>query len=251
MKSIELTTYKELQNFLDKWNSGSLLDNILVVADGGLGKSYHTKTYTNIIRLDGHVTPFRAFLLIAQNPDKNIIFDDMDSIFNNQEMIKLLKQCCELNNPKKVHFRTTAGGKGSVEVTDFNGYNLVILNSLKEAKKNLKALLTRFLILRFKPSKETIFAYLESYAKDKEILTELKKVLESLTFFNLRFYEHIKRLKDAKMDWKGFLYAHVHYKLAEIVRLIEKYPTDKERAKHFDGCEKSYYTWKKKLTTES
>ena len=246
MNEIVLTTFREFHEFTLKWANGELKDNILVVGEGGLGKSYAVREVSDILRFDGHMTPFRAFQLGYEQPFYNIIWDDMDDILKNKQMVKLLKQFCELNNPKNICFGTTRQHEAE-DSYEFNGYSMVILNDLRKVGKNLKALLTRFLIVRFVPSRLEIMNQLKVFAKDKEIVTELSRWMSVLREFNFRMYVHLTRLKQAKMNWRDYFYKGIHPRFAEIHMLKEKYKTEKERIEHFNGGRTQYFYWKKKF----
>jgi hypothetical protein len=246
MNEIELHTFEELHNFTLKWANGELKDNILVVGDGGLGKSYAVKEIPDVLRFDGHMTPFRAFQLGYQQPHYNIIWDDMDDIFKNKQMVKLLKQFCELDNPKHINFGTTRQHEAE-ENYPFYGYNMVIMNDIRKVGKNLKALLTRFLIVKFVPSRVEVLRQLKEFATERDILDEMKTWMQYIRDFNFRVYVHLERLKKASMNWKGYFYKSIHPRFAEIHSLLSNYKTDKERIEHFSGGKTQYYYWKKKF----
>lgn len=246
MNEIMLSTFKELHDFTLKWVEGGLKDNIIVVGDGGLGKSYAVRDITDVLRFDGHMTPFRAFQLGYENPHYNIIWDDMDDIFKNKQMVKLLKQFCELDDPKHICFGTTRQHEAE-DAYAFYGNNMVILNDLRKVGKNLRALLTRFLIVRFVPSRLEVMNQLRKFAKDKEIVGELSRWLHVLREFNFRMYVHLERMKQASMDWRNYFYMGIHPRFAEIYALLSTFKTEKERITHFNGGRTQYYYWKKKF----
>jgi len=161
-------------------------------------------------------------------------------------MVKLLKQFCELNTPKRICFGTTRQSEAE-DSYDFYGYNMVILNDLKKVGKNLKALLTRFIIVKFNPPREEVFKQLKTFANDNQILNELHKWMRVLRGFNFRVYIHLERMKKANIDWRNYLYEAIHPRYAEIYRLMRDYKSDKERIKHFSGGKTQFYYWKKKF----
>jgi hypothetical protein len=245
MKEVILTTFKELKAFTKKWADGKLEDNVVIVGEGGLGKSYSLRDVENVSRFDGHTTPFRAFQLAYENKERSIIWDDMDDIFKNKQMVKMLKQFCELEDSKRVYFNTT---KESIyeDSFEFTGYNMIILNELKQSNKNLMALLTRFIIVIFVPSKEEVLQELKSFANDTEIVDEMFRWSKSLNTINFRDYEHLRRLKGANMDWKSYFLEHVNPRLAEVHRLLNKFNSDKERLKESSLGRTQFYYWKNK-----
>ena len=244
MKEILLTTYKELDEFLDKFINGDLQDNILLIGKGGLSKSYHLKKAENVLKYNGHTTPLNAFQQGYHHREKNIIWDDIDDIFRNVNMVKLLKQFCELDKEKDIYYGTTRA-MVVPERYQFLGHNLLIMNNVNQAGDRLKPLFTRFLIVRFQPSHEEIYRYLETYADNREVLLELKTMLPLLDDFNLRTYEHLDRMYNAELDWREYLYPNK--KLKEIAELMKKYDRDVERIEHFSGKKTQFYYWKKKL----
>ena len=246
MEEIVITTFKELHDFSMKWVNGELKDNIVVVGDGGLGKSYAVRDIPDVLRFDGHMTPFRAFQLGYEQPHYNIIWDDMDDIFKNKQMVKLLKQFCELHSPKSISFGTTRQCEAE-DNYDFYGYNMVILNDLRKVGNNLKALLTRFLVVRFVPSRLEVMRQLRTFAKEKDVLSEMSRWMSLLRQFNFRMYIHLERMKLAKMNWKDYFYKGINPRFAEMNHLLSKYKSDKERIKHYSGGKTQYYYWKKKF----
>lgn len=246
MNEIKLTTFRELHDFTLKWANGELKDNIVVVGDGGLGKSYAVRDVSDVLRFDGHMTPFRAFQLGYEQPHYNIIWDDMDDIFSNKQMVKLLKQFCELDDTKRICFGTTRQHEAE-DSYEFYGHNMVVLNDLRKVGKNLKALLTRFLVVKFVPSRLEVLKQLKVFAKDKEIIEEMSRWMSMLREFNFRMYVHLERMKRAHMDWKGYFYRGIHPRLAEMHALTKQFKTEKERIAHFDGGRTQYFYWKKKF----
>ena len=231
-------------------------DNILLLGEGGLSKSYITKDF-DCSEFNGHITPYRAFQLIKEHPNRNIKFDDMDTLIESKDMVKLLKQCCELADTKQVMFKTTRNGAKDEkeEVANFTGYNLIILNKLKSLdEKNLSALATRFYIIEFKPSKAEVFKYLCGYAKDKEILKEIGFNLRYMVRLNLRLYEHLKRLKKAKMDWEDYLVKWCNLSkrdekkrklIKEVQSALKENICGTKQIAKFSGSRRSYFRYKK------
>jgi hypothetical protein len=257
-----ITTYKELSEFLHKFDEkgkNRLKDNILLLGEGGLSKSYITKDF-DCSHFNGHITPLRAFQLIEDNPKKNIIWDDMDDLLVKTDMVKLLKQCCELADTKKVMFKSTGMRGAKSEEVDFTGYNLIILNKLKSLKeKNLSALATRFLVIEFKPSKEEVFNYLCGYAQDEEVLVDIKYMLPRMKRLHLRLYEHLIRLKKAKMNWRNQLVDYCETKMAmnnmdkreSVKYLLKQNLTDEMRIAQFKGSRASWFRFKKIVSKQS
>jgi hypothetical protein len=246
MELIEIKTFSELEHFLQKWGSGSLKDNVVLYGKGGLGKS-RSIANVNALRFDGHITPFRAFQLGYENPEANIIWDDMDDILRNKQMVKLLKQFCELETPKMIHFATTKESTAQ-EKYEFTGHSLVILNEISnKIGKNLKALLTRFIVVNFNPTKEEVLNKLKQYAENNEVVEEIERLMPKIKDFNFRVYEHLNRMSEAGMDWKSYLYKSISPRLFEVYRLQAEYNTHQERIHNFNGGRTQYYYWNRLL----
>lgn len=84
------------------------VSNSLVISGlPGLGKTFDVEDTLNQMRIDyipvsGDITTSGLYEILFKNRDKLILFDDMDSVFDNKESINLLKAVLDTKSKRKV-----------------------------------------------------------------------------------------------------------------------------------------------------
>lgn len=201
---------------------------MIVHSRGGLAKSFTCeKLITNGITFSGHSTPLSIYLQAHKNPNAKLIFDDVDTLLSNKTCVALLKQLAETKVNKKVRYGTTHKVNEEKVPESFVSNNkvLILCNDIKKLSKNMKALLTRGILLNFTPTNESIYEELTKFAEDKEILSHLKANLNKIADFNMRVYIKCNELKKAKIYWQKYLESeYVGFVEDELVREIAEMP---------------------------
>lgn len=207
MKPIKITTYKELYSYVENTRDKNI-GFLVIVSRGGLGKSQIIKknTYPDAtLVFKGHATPLSIYMSIYKHRNHLIVFDDVDELTRNKTTVSLLKQICDTDAVKTLYYSSSATYEGMKIPPKFDTKNNVIIltNDLKKADKNLEAVWSRAIIVKFEPTKQEVINMLKEWATDKEILSFLEE--KDIKNLNARHYTRATELKMSGIDWKDNL----------------------------------------------
>jgi hypothetical protein len=256
MKTIK--TYNDLQKHICAFSKRKM-NLLFILSRGGLGKT--TLVEEALIKDDplifkGHITPLHLYkqIYLKNEEEKNflLLLDDVDSLLSNKINITLLKQICETKENKEIYYNSTTPLIKDIKPKfETSCKVIVLLNDIETFSENnsLKALLTRAHLIYFDPTPGEIINYMQSYAKDKNILDFIEKYSQFSNTLSLRTYEKAKELKESKLNWQDEILTsmEIDKRLFEIDILLKKYKTDKLRITHFSGSRMTYYRYKKKF----
>lgn len=255
MRKIE--TYQEIRKHLEAFSQGKI-NLLFIVSRGGLGKS--TMAEEALIEqapliIKGHITPLQLYktLYLKNEEEKEFltVLDDIDGLLSNKMNVALLKQICETQKDKLVHYYSTSHLlKGFEQKFETSCKVLILLNdiSVLSENKSLKALLSRAQLIDFNPSTPEIIKYMMKYIKDKKLIEFIEKYSRFSNDLNLRTYERAKELKEANLNWEKEIISslNIDENLYAIDNLMKKYKKDEDRLKNFEGSRTTFYRYKKK-----
>ena len=211
---VTIKKYDELEEYIKAWCKSELKCNLIVLSDGGLGKTLLIKKYIGQNRfINSHITPLDLYLKFVENPNCDFWLQDVDLLLQNKLIVGLLKQAME-ENRKIIQWNSTIlpdDIPASIEIT---GRFIIELNQLTKGDKNLQALKTRCLTVDFKPTNLEIHTYLKRFAADQEIFEILDNVYPYVRNYNLRLFNTLTALKKANLNWKKTL-----FELVETIQL--------------------------------
>ncbi len=216
--------YEELHKYINAFSKENI-SLLIVKSVGGLGKSYTTQQAlkdTDCIFFNGHATPLSIYLRLVANPDKLVVFDDVDSLLNNKVNIALLKQLCEIKKDKTIRYDSTSKVKGEDIPPSFVSNNKVCLlcNDLKRIGKDIGALWTRGVMIDFIPCKKEVLNVIKHITGlDSEIFGYLQESKSKLSAINIRLYLKLVELKTSGINWKDYL--HSYFKLPADVEIAK------------------------------
>lgn len=249
---ITINTYKELEQYIQAFSKEQI--NLLIIKSrGGLGKTSTTTTTippnNNTFLVKGHATPLSIYIKILQEQPQLIIFDDVETLLHNKRNTSLLKQVCDTQPVKTVNYHTTHRIDGNLipSSTKTTAKTLILCNTLNNGEE-VKALLSRAIIINFKPSNEEILNKIAKFDKaDKEIIKTLKNIT-NYTQINLRTYTKTLEIKKSGLDWKKYLIESniQDQDTALYLRIEQEHPKTmvKKKAKLFSVMSgKSYRTY--------
>jgi len=210
-KMINITKYEELKKFIQKFKEEHF-DLIIIFSKGGLGKTFNANKILgdDVCKIGSHITPLGLFQYGYEYKDKLIWFDDVESLFNSDKLVGLMKQFSQTQPVKHIKFLTSRVIKND-EATIPKEYEtkskiLMTCNSISRLKNpSVNALLDRGIIVFFSPSKKEMINYIKNEFKnfDKEVLNEISKKVS----FSLRDYIKAYQLKEADFeDWREFIW---------------------------------------------
>lgn len=198
---IEINTYLRLRKVLKEFKKGTF-DFLIIIGSAGLGKTYNARKIlgNKVGYINSTATALGLYLLGYEHQDMPIWFDDVESLFEKDKMIGLLKQFCETNETKTIQYNTSWDMEETKNVPksyETKSKILMTSNSITRLQnKGVQSLLDRAIIINFKPSKEEISTYIRNNFKS----IYNKSILESLQIdenFSLRDYIKKVQLKKA------------------------------------------------------
>ncbi|HLD90350.1 MAG TPA: hypothetical protein VI911_04950 [Patescibacteria group bacterium] len=198
---IDINTYLKLRKVLQEFKKGTF-DFLIIIGSAGLGKTYNTRKILGkkVCYINSSATSLGLYLSGFENRDIPMWFDDVESLFEKDKMIGLLKQFCETTEIKNIQYNTSWDMEESKNVPksyETKSKVLMTSNSLTRLQnKGVQSLLDRAIIINFKPSKQEITTYINKNFKkiyDKSILDSLQ-IDEN---FSLRDYIKKVQLKKA------------------------------------------------------
>ena len=251
---LTISKYQELFEFINAFQKKKL-NLLIIVSRGGLGKTFITEEALMEqapLTITGHVTPLKLYreVLTRTEVEKDfiLVFDDVDALLTNKDLIALLKQICDTRDEKIIKYFTSSPIlKDTPSEFETSCKVIMLMNSLRVEDPNIKALMSRAHLLDFRPPDTEILNNLKSWADDENILKFIERFAPFSKTLNLRVYKRAEELKDSGLDWKQEIIniLEIDSRLFEISDLLKKYSTDKEREEHFSASRPSYYRFKK------
>lgn len=207
---MKATTYDELTRALRGFADGHL--NLLVI-HGRPGKCK-----TEIARAilpeaqyvrGGNVSEFKLYCELYEHMDEDFIFDDLDHIYRQRGMIRLLKALCDTRPAKEIRWVTAAGGlKNDGIPTRFETRSRLVLicNDWKSLNQNIDALENRGDVIEFAPSTEALHAHVGGWFHDPEIYEYIGRHLR-LAGERLSARDYVLSVgrRSAGLDWRKSL----------------------------------------------
>lgn len=203
---ITIDTYDRLQTYIFAYAYQDI-NLLLIESKGGLGKTRHAKQAVKgkpFHYISGHITPLEFYNQLYENRGKLIILDDVDMLLKNKLCVSIMKQLCETEKIKTLQYNTS---RGSIAPEKFTTTSKVLLlaNDIKQSNKDMEALLTRGIHIKFCPSPMEVIHHLESWAEDKTVLSLFKMIAEHTGHVSLRTYVHAVQLRKSNLDWEAYV----------------------------------------------
>ena len=181
--------------------------SLLLHSKTGLGKTYSTIKYLKELNVEfeytnGVVTAVALYKMLYDNNDKIIIIDDVETIFQDDRIVNLLKAALwEVDGERKVTYKSSSKTlEGYPESFTYTGKIIILANDIL-GKNNLsfQALLSRCIKYEIQYSYNEIKQLSKEIVKYKDLTTDIKnKVVEvidnSITpqhFFNFRLLDRL------------------------------------------------------------
>lgn len=254
----KILTYQELTRLVNYFaNEGS---NIIVVGAPGLSKTTIVEKAVGDLgrKLDGNVTAFELYKLLHRHKDELIILDDIDSLYNNQSAVRLLKQACQTTSVKTVSWHSKAPdiGDGADQVPatfETTSRFIIIANEWKTRNQNVGAIVDRGILLNFEPSPEEVHRYVSGWFNDDEVLQFIGLLLPAATAVSARVYIQASHLRKAGLPWQRLICSTlgVSERTQKLIELESSRLKPMERAKAYQEAtgvsQAAYYRHIKKL----
>ena len=191
------------------------LPGTVISGPHGIGKSYVTfkilETYESLTvhPYKGQTTPLSLYnnLLSASEPGNIVVFDDNDSVFNDQVSLNILKAVLDPTSNREVAWASTSG-KVDVPRFRFNGGIIILTNQNLKSNPHFAAFIDRLHCYQMQMSLHELLAKVQSIAESyedqavaKQVLLFMVKNIETLKRrISLRTFHRIAELVDIDPD---------------------------------------------------
>jgi hypothetical protein len=264
---LTVTTYEELNEHALSFAVGrySLL---VLLGSPGLGKSQtlrHSLGNRRHVYLDNHASAFALYQLLHDHRNQLLVIDDLDSIYADRAMVRLIKALCNTDPVKTIRWHSRhpdIGWDAGKIYPEFETRSAVCLiaNQWKTLNTNIQAIEDRGIVIDFRPNAGEIHVRARTWFDDTVVYDFIERHLGLITRPSMRYYVHGRCLREAHPDrWQAMLLElmGVDRRIRILATLLEdaRYRTQEERAAVFEsmglGDRSTYYRWKKKLDAAS
>lgn len=260
---LTVTSYADLKEHAMVFATGrySLL---ILLGKPGLGKSQTLKGCLGNrehIYLDNHASAFGIFQLLYQERDQPVVIDDLDGLYSDRGMVRLIKGLCNTDQVKTMrwHSRHPDIGWGpdkSPPEFDTKSPVCLIANQWKTLNSNIQAVEDRAIVIDFCPPVGEVHCQVKEWFEDQHVYKFIEEHLALITRPSMRYYKHGQTLREAHPQrWKSMLLElmGVNEKLRIIIALQDddQFGSEEERAKEYVsrglGDRSTYFRWKQRL----
>jgi len=195
----------------------------LITGASGVGKSYVVSETLNehgleslvdYIIIKGHTSPMGLYEVLHNNRDSIIIFDDCDSVFDDNKSLNLLKGALDSYDVRRISWYSNAVKKAELEETfEFTGKIIFISNLDQE--RICPAVRSRTFVVDINLSRtelldriSAIAPYVEEHIKmdvKNEVLEHLYSNISIFKSFNIRTFIKALRIRVGipdSADWR-------------------------------------------------
>jgi hypothetical protein len=189
----------------------------------------------------GAVSAFKLYQLLWDHQHQTIIIDDVDSVYTDRLLIRLLKALCQTEAEKAVGWHTnnkqleTSGIPSKFWTTS---RVCIIANRWKNLNEHVGSLTDRGMMVLFRPSPKEVFDYVkrEKICLDREILKFVGDHLWMVNQLSIRVFVVAMEAKRHHLEWKSAIAEELGiYKMMLVQKLMadNSFRTTEERATAF------------------
>jgi hypothetical protein len=275
---LTVETYDEVRKFADAFVLGhyTLLG---IIGSGGIGKTETVRRrMTNHLGdhghlwqyLKGHHAPLDLYGHLYRFRLRQIVCDDMDGMLENKINVGTLKSAFDSTPVRIVDWGSSKLGSDKKKKEELKGglpkrfetisKVCLLCNDWGSCSGDVRALLNRGRIIRFKPSVAEVHREIArgGWFAHEDVFNEVAKLLPLITTPSFRFYTHVATDKKAGHDWKALLNRMVlkpenkeEQKLLLVAEILQdKIPTKEQPAefeKRGGGSRATYFRYKSDL----
>lgn len=271
--SVTITTFGELDEWVDAFMGPEGLSLVFLVGNPGSSKSHSVRgrldpdrhRYVKCARL----TALQLYKQLYRSRNKAIILDDVEDALKRNDTSRILLNLCETDEESRrvAWFGTESllkvrKGKKEVPVPqEFMTSSRVCLvsNDWDILTGRFQALLDRGVVVFFDPAPEEIHRFVAGWFTDEEIYGFVGGHLADIAQHSIRYYVLAQDVKRHGLDWRKALIESWSHEAEEVepesvVELIladPRYKTDKERIEAFTARSgrqrRQWYYLKKKV----
>lgn len=207
-----IRTYDELNRYTQAFAKGAY-GLLFLIGNPGQSKSrtlHQTmdKRPGDHLWVEGTVSAFKLYQKLWDHRHQPVIMDDVDSIYTDRSLVRLLKCLCNTEDSKKVSWNTDSRKLDELEIdTEFftRSKVCIIANHWKTLTQHVGSLADRGFMIHFDPSPEEIHRKAKTFFKDVEVLEFIEQYLPCLSEgqLSLRMYVTAGEAKNkGGLDWK-------------------------------------------------
>lgn len=256
--SIVLTTYADLERYIEAFSAGHM-NLLIIIGSPGLSKSRTVRTVLNdkASWIEGNATAFGMYFELYRNRNRLVVIDDVDSLYSDKNSIRLLKCLCQTEEEKSVgwHSATRALEKAGIPREFVTRSRVIIIcNDWRTLNRNVAALQDRGHVLVFAPTGAEVHAKAAQWFSDGEILDWFAANLHRIPSPSLRLYLRAAELRRAGMDWTQCLPLTPENRRKRLVMELKadtSHSTEESRVRAFidqrGGCRATYFNYARRL----
>lgn len=258
--TMRLTTYSELERFVDAFRQGHLR-SVLLLGPPGIGKSQTVRQALGDHAgwICGNASPFGIYLHAYEHRNRPLVLDDIDELNRSPAGVRLLKALCQTDAVRTVSWQSAAQSLERYEVPrqfETSSPIILIANEWASLSLNVQAAEDRLQIFAFEPTVFEIHQQAGRWFDDDEVFAFIGAHLAFIQDLSFRTYVRIAELKRAGFDWRELLLRQVLSGAAAAVARLKadlSFPTEEARARAFvsegHGCRATYYNHARRLMT--
>ena len=194
MKSKQMKIYEDYLNMLVEGH----VNSVLCYSKAGLGKTYTTikllkKMGVTYTYNSGVSTAVSLYKIFHDNSDKVIILDDIETIFQDERVINLLKAgLWEVDGKRILSYKTTSKTlEDYPETFEFTGRIIILANEIKgRYDESFKALMSRCLKYELTYSFQEIIEISYKMIEEREDINDKEKTQVNNIIYNTISPEH-------------------------------------------------------------
>jgi hypothetical protein len=245
---IRLTTYAQLDLYLDKFAAGEL-GLVLLLGRHGTGKSEGVKRALGIgqrsesdetaapgrdvLYVEGHMQPYGLYASLWEKRNCPVVLDDLDKLYADANCVRLLKPLCNTQRTKRLSWLTKLTQNADVPQTFTTSSSVILIaNEWRTLNANVRALEDRAIILHFDPNNDEVHRQARGWLKDHEVYDFIAVNLPYIQAISMRHYSKGSQLRKAGLrDWRDSLLRMLipDPRIAAVVSVLHAQSLERER----------------------
>lgn len=218
-----IPTFERFRRLIRSWARGTI-PFVGVVGRPGIGK---TEEYTALLDgvahhlFRGRTSALRIYREVRDAPDLPIVFDDVARLFRDPDALDIMKQIADSKPVRTIRWRTQTLPDDERQF-DCESTVLVVLNSVPKNDSDVAAILDRFDVVTFAPSKPEIIQRMRTFAKNQ---LDVDIIASCDVMPSLRTLKHFEQWKASELDEIEELYSEcgVSDAVATITRIMAEH----------------------------
>lgn len=218
--------FEYIRNLVDMVIKG-IQPSVLITGQPGVGKSYVVrdtlrkagmKMDEDYIQVSGHSSPFGLYKLLHDNRDATIVFDDTDSLFNNDISANILKAALDSYDRRYISWYSNVAEQKELDPSfEFTGNIIFISNMFAERIDS--AIRSRAFCFDLQMTKDEISEHMQNIIDNvepnvssklkQETLDYLKTIHDTFELYSLRTFIQSIRIRaycqDKNLNWKEMI----------------------------------------------